>query len=82
MTLPTPPKTADPFVKVVVWEGPASALAARLGIPPSAINGLLIRNARKTTDGYVIDAPSSRTLTLARCLLTRLPEGAKESLDR
>ena len=76
----TPQKIVDPTVKVVVWEGPASALAALLRIPPHTINGLLIRNARKTTEGFVIDAPSSRTLPLARCLLTRLPEGAKEPL--
>lgn len=78
----TPQKIVDPTVKVVVWEGPASALAARLGIPPHTINGLLIRNARKTAEGFVLDVSSSRILSTARCLLTRLPEGTKESLDR
>ena len=76
----TPQKIVDPFVRITVWEGPASALAARLGIPPHTINGLLIRAARKTTEGFVLDSPSVRIIGTAKCLLTRLPEGQKEPL--
>lgn len=67
----TPQKIVDPLVRITVWEGPASALAALLRIPPHAINGLLAHNAKRTVDGYAIDVASTAVMSRARCTLLR-----------
>ena len=73
-------KHPDPTVTIAAWSGPLSALSARLGIAPPQLAMLLKHNARWIHGEFVLDAPRNRTMTLARCLLTRLPEGAKEPL--
>ena len=70
----------DPTVTVQAWSGPLSALSARLGIPPTQLAALLARNARRVGNAYVIDATSDRIMGRVKCLLTRLPEGQRESL--
>lgn len=64
----TPP---DPAVTIAVWEGPLSALAARLNTTPAALLQQLRRRGGRRGADWRLDVHSPVALATARRVLNR-----------
>ena len=49
---------SDPFVVISVWRGPASALAARLGVSPAILAPLVKRRALRRGGNWELQITS------------------------